>query len=89
MGAHVRSLLDTHLALARLWRGEDKRGADKSASGYDFSLALHLLRMRIPTDEVAAAVAARPGAHRHDITYANLTVQNAARLLATKRGSAR
>ena len=87
VSSHVRSLLEAHLVLTRLWRGEDKQGADLSASGYDFSLALHLLRLRVPPGEVAAAVAARPGAHRHDIAYADLTVANAARLLSTKRGS--
>lgn len=83
----VKTLIAARFQLAHLWHGEGKRGNDKSASGYDFSLALALLRCRVPSVEVAIAVAARPGAHRHDMAYATLTVAKAAAVLAKRRRS--
>ncbi len=83
--ARVLAMIAARPALARLWRGEGKRGGDQSASGYDCSLAVHLLHLRVPPDEVAVAVAARSGAHRHDSAYAQRTVDNAMRLVSRRR----
>lgn len=77
--ARVRFLLRSNLGLTRLWSGEGKHDGDTSASGFDFAIARELLRLGIGSSEICAALVARPGAHRSDLSYAALTVENARR----------
>ena len=72
----VAFLITARREIRLLWEGE-KSGGDTSASGIDFSLAVELLRARVPPDQVAPAIIARPGAHRTTADYAWKTVNAA------------
>jgi hypothetical protein len=73
----VKSLIRARLGLRRFWNGEGKTVGDTSRSGYDYAFARELLRAKVRPTEVAAAVAARPEAHRNDAEYAWTTVRAA------------
>jgi hypothetical protein len=84
LSSRVKFLLDARLGIRRLWNGEGKRVGDTSASGYDHAFALALLEAKVAPREAAAAVAARPDAHRRDADYAWQTTQAAQRYLKAK-----
>ena len=80
----VGALLRAEHDLGELWAGRGKRSGDCSGSGYDYAIAVALLRRGVPEREIASALAARPGAHRRDTAYLRTTVERAA-----ARGKAR
>ena len=79
VSSRVAELIESDDQLGALWRGEGKTTGDLSASGYDASVAAELRRHGVPEDEIAAAIAVRPGAHRSDARYAQRTARRIAR----------
>lgn len=84
ISVRIQQLIQSRLQVRRLFNGEGKRSGDISASGLDFSLALELLRLRVPDDEIVAALAARAQSRRRDFDYCAQTVSSARRILEGK-----
>ena len=81
LSSRVAFLIASRSDLARLWRGEGKSHGDTSRSGVDYSVATLLDIAGVPLNEIAEAIAARPGAHRADRNYCVRTA-----LAASRRG---
>jgi hypothetical protein len=79
VSSRVAFLLASRSDLERLWNGEGKRHGDNSHSGVDYTVAVLLDIAGVPLNEIAEALAARPGAHRADRSYCYRTALAASR----------
>lgn len=68
----------------RLWDGRGGKQRDQSESGYDYMLAIALLREGVSTPNAVATLAERPRAKRREVGYFARTVDCAARWLVDR-----
>jgi hypothetical protein len=77
LSPRVSFLLSSRQSLRRLYYGDGKTWGDTSNSGVDFTIAKELLKAKLAPQEVAEALAVRPGVHRTSAEYCRRTVEKA------------
>jgi hypothetical protein len=83
--SRVNAIMASDREFRALWNGVGKTGRDTSVSGYDYAIARYLLRRGVRDNEVAVALAMRPGSRRRDASYLARTIAAAAASLARTR----